>query len=102
MADKLLNIGFMALSKQDRDFYEEKMSWKALGYLFIWTTVVGTVGWPLLLYIQDASAGLTGRWTLNIALEWASIGFMLGTVVAVFVYLGFKFFLAMGWLPSRR
>ena len=89
----------MALSKQDRAFYEEKLGWKSLGYLFAGTTLVGTLGCPLLRYMQDASDGL---WNFNIALDWAMIGFMLGTIVSVFVYLGFKFFLAMEWLPSRR
>ncbi len=75
---------------------------KSLGYLFGATTLMGAIGWPVLFFVQDAANGLAGRWTVMIALSWSAIGFMLGAVVAVFMYLGFKFLLEMGWLPSRR
>jgi hypothetical protein len=32
----------------------------------------------------------------------SEMGFMLGIVVAVVMYLGFKLLLQLGWLPSRR
>ena len=92
----------MALSKRDQAFYEEKLGWKSFGYLFAATTIIGAVMWPLLLYIQDWSAGQTSKWSANVVYDLAVMGFLLGTVVAVVMYLVFKFFLAMGWLPSRR
>ena len=92
----------MALSKQDQAFYEEKLGLKSFGYLFVATALIGAIMWPLLLYIQDWSDGQTGMWSLNVAYKLAVIGFLLGTVVAVIMYLGFKFLLQMGWLPSRR
>jgi hypothetical protein len=92
----------MALSKMDQDFYEEKLSWKSFGYLFAATAALGAVMWPLLLYVQDWSIGQTGKWTVNVAYDLAIMGFLLGTVVAVVMYLAFKFLLSMGWLPSRR
>jgi hypothetical protein len=92
----------MALSKHDQAFYEEKLGWKAFGFLFGATVLIGAILWPLLLFIQDWSAGQTGKWTFNVAFDLAVMGFLLGTVVAVVMYLAFKFLLSMGWLPSRR
>jgi hypothetical protein len=92
----------MALSKQDQAFYEEKLGWKSFGYLFAATTIIGAIMWPLLLYIQDWSVGQTSKWSANVVYDLAVMGFLLGTVVAVVMYLVFKFFLSMGWLPSRR
>lgn len=91
----------MALSKRDQEFYEEKLSLKSTGYLFLYTTLVGAVAFPGVLYLQDASAGQTSKWSLNLVLALASEGFMLGCVVGVVMYLAFKFLLQMGWLPSR-
>ena len=92
----------MALSKQDRAFYEEKLGFKTIGYLFGATMLIGGVMWPLLLFIQDYAAGLASRWTFNVAFDWSMIGLMVGSIVAAMMYLAFKFLLAMGWLPSRR
>jgi hypothetical protein len=92
----------MALSKQDQAFYEEKLNYKSIGYLFGATTILGAIMWPLLLYIQDWSAGQTSMWSANVVYKLAVIGFLLGSVVAVVMYLAFKFLLQMGWLPSRR
>jgi hypothetical protein len=92
----------MALSKQDQAFYEEKLNYKSIGYLFGATTIIGAIMWPLLLFIQDWSSGQTSLWSLNVAYKLAVIGFLLGSVVAVVMYLAFKFLLQMGWLPSRR
>lgn len=92
----------MALSKQDQAFYEEKLSWKSVGYLIGATALIGAIMWPTLLYMQDWSIGQAKSWTMNIAYDLAVMGFLLGTVVAVVMYLAFKFLLSMGWLPSRR
>ena len=92
----------MALSKQDQAFYEEKLSYKSIGYLFGATCLVGTIIWPALLYIQDMSIGQTKSWTANTVWDLAIMGFLLGSVVAFVLYMTFKFLLAMGWLPSRR
>ena len=91
----------MALSKQDQAFYEEKLNYKSIGYLFGATTLIGAIMCPLLLFIQDWSVGQTSKWSANVVYDLAVMGFLLGTVVAVVMYLGFKFLLAMGWLPSR-
>ena len=91
----------MALSKQDQAFYEEKLNYKSIGYLFGATTLVGAVTCPLLLFIQDWSVGQTGNWSVNMVYKLATMGFLLGSVVAVIMYLAFKCLLQMGWLPSR-
>jgi hypothetical protein len=92
----------MALSKQDQAFYEKKLGWKSFGYMFAATAIIGAVMWPVLLYFQDWSAGQTSKWSVNVVYDLAVMGFLLGCVVAVIMYLGFKFLLSMGWLPSRR
>jgi hypothetical protein len=92
----------MALSKQDHDFYEEKLSLGSFVYLTVSTLLIGGIGAPLLFFIQDWQNGEASRWTLSIAFDWAMIGCMLGTVVSIVLYLGFKFLLQMGWLPPRR
>ncbi len=91
----------MALSKQDQEFYEEKLNYKSIGYLFGATTLVGAVTCPVLMYVQDWSAGDTSKWSFNVAYKLAVMGFLLGSVVAVIMYLAFKCLLQMGWLPSR-
>jgi membrane protein DedA with SNARE-associated domain len=92
----------MALSKQDQAFYEEKLNYKSIGYLFLATTVVGAIAWPSLLFLQDWSVGDTSKWSINVAYKLAVMGFLLGSVVSVLMYLAFKCLLQMGWLPSRR
>jgi hypothetical protein len=92
----------MALSPQDKAFYESKLTLKSFYYLCGLTMAVSAVAWPVLFYIQDLSAGMTGRWTLNIAIEWSLIGAMLGSIVSLVMYFGFWLLLSMGWLPSRR
>ncbi len=92
----------MALSKKDQAFYEDKLSLKWAGYLFLYTALVGAIGVPAALYLQDVAAGTTSTWTLRVATNLAEEGFMLGVVVAVVMYLAFKLLLQLGWLPSRR
>jgi hypothetical protein len=92
----------MALSPQDKSFYEEKLSFKSIGSLFGLTTVIGGIMWPSLIYLQDLSVGQTGKWTFNVAFDLFVMGFLLGSVVATVMYLVFKFLLEMGWLPARR
>jgi len=92
----------MALSPQDKAFYEEKLGWKSFGYLFTATVVIGAIAWPSLIYVEDWSNGQTEKWSGNVVFDLAVMGFLLGTVVSVVMYLIFKLFLAMEWLPSRR
>jgi len=92
----------MALSEQDKVFYQEKLGWKSFGYLFAATVGIGAVAWPLLLYVQDSMNGDTSKWSFNVVYNLAVIGFLLGMVVSVIMYLIFKFFLEMEWLPKRR
>jgi len=92
----------MALSKQDQEFYEEKLNYKAIYYLFGYTCVVGAIAAPSLMFLADWSAGQGGTWTFSMVEKVAVIGGLLGSVVAVVMYLAFKFLLQMGWLPSRR
>jgi hypothetical protein len=92
----------MALSKQDQEFYEQKLGLNSFSRLFFATTLVSTVMMPVVLYVQDASAGQTANWTWGVVINLAVEGFLLGSVVAIIMYLAFKFLLQMGWLPSRR
>jgi hypothetical protein len=92
----------MALSPQDKTFYEERLGLKSFGYVFGATTILGAIIWPTLLYLEDLSNGDTSKWSGNVVYNLAVMGFLLGSVVAVIMYLLFKFFLQMGWLPSRR
>ena len=92
----------MALSPQDKEFYEQRLSLGSFGYVAGATVAVGTIGWPLLFFVQDWSHGLAGRWTWNVTFDWCAMGFLIGSTVSVFMYLFFKFLLEMGWLPARR
>jgi hypothetical protein len=92
----------MALSKKDQEFYEDKLNLKWVGFLFLYTAIVGAVGVPATLYLQDAAAGTTSKWSFDVVTKLAEEGFMLGVVVAVIMYLAFKLLLQLGWLPSRR
>ena len=92
----------MALSKLDQDFYEEKLGWKSVSFLFGATSLIGAVMWPLVIYMQDWSAGTTSLWSVNVVTNLAIMGFLLGVVVAFLMFMAFKFLLQMGWLPSRR
>jgi hypothetical protein len=92
----------MALSKQDKAFYEEKLGWKSFGFLLGVTALLGAIIFPVMTYLQDLSAGNTSKWSGNIIFNLSVMGVLLGSVVAVVMYLVFKFFLQMEWLPSRR
>ena len=92
----------MPLSPQDKEFYESKLALNSFGYLFGATVLIGAIAWPLLLFMEDWSMGQTESWSLTVAFHLAIIGFLLGTVVSVIMYLLFKLFLEMGWLPKRR
>jgi uncharacterized membrane protein len=92
----------MALSKKDQEFYEEKLSTKSVGYLFLYTALVGAITVPVGLYLQDSASGTTSKWSFHMVTTLAVEGVMLGCVVAVIMYLAFKFLLQLGWLPSRR
>ncbi len=92
----------MALSQQDKLFYAEKLGWKSFGILFSATVIIGSIAWPLVIYLQDWSDGQTEKWNGTVVYNLAVMGFLLGTVVSVVMYLAFKFLLEMEWLPSRR
>jgi len=92
----------MALSPQDRAFYKEKLGWKALIYLLVATIIMGSVIWPLMLFLLDWSAGQGGKWTLAIAWNMAIANFPLALVVSAIMWSIAQFYLYMGWLPSRR
>jgi hypothetical protein len=92
----------MALSPQDRAFYEEKLNWKSFFYLLAATVVIGAIVWPLMFFLNDWSVGQAANWTMQQTLNFAFDGFMFGMVVSAIMYLLFRFFLWMGWLPSRR
>ena len=95
-------MAIMALSKKDQEFYEEKLNFKSMGLLFLYTMLVGAVLLPTALYLQDAANGTTSKWSLDVVVKLSEEGFMLGCIVAVVMYLAFKFLLQMGWLPSPR
>jgi hypothetical protein len=92
----------MALSAQDKAFYEEKLALNSYGYIFGFTVLIGVIGWPLLFFIQDAMLGLGSRWTASIVFDYSVIGGLLGSVVGIAMYLFFKMLLELGWLPKRR
>ncbi len=92
----------MALSKKDQLFYEEKLNWRTFGSVFIATSVLGAIMWPGSAFYLDWSDGQAGKWNFNIFFNDAVMGFMLGSIMTIVLYLFFKFFLAMGWLPSRQ
>lgn len=87
----------MALSKKDQEFYEEKLSYKSIGFLFGATGLIGAILFPATIYISFGEP-ISANIATNLAIE----GFLLGTMVAAAMYLAFKFLLAMGWLPSRN
>jgi hypothetical protein len=92
----------MALSKQDQEFYEDKLSLKMAGYLLLYTMLLGAIAMPGLLYFLDRLSGDTSRWSFDIVIKLSEEGLMLGCVVAIIMYLAFKLLLQLGWLPSRR
>ncbi len=92
----------MALSKKDQEFYEEKLNVKSMGFLFLYTMLTGAVVVPVGLYLQDAAAGTTSKWSFDVIFKLAEEGMMFGCIIAVIMFLAFKFLLQMGWLPSRR
>ena len=92
----------MALSPQDRAFYEEKLGWKGFIYLFVATVATGAVACPALLYIQDYSNGHAGSWTFKVVTNVAIIGILLGMALSVILFFLARFYLWLGWLPRRR
>ncbi len=91
----------MALSKKDQEFYEEKLSLKSAGYLFLYTMLLGAVAVPAAIYMLDASSGNTSNWTFRMVVQLSEEGVMFGCIVAIVMFLLFKFLLQMGWLPPR-
>ena len=92
----------MALSPQDRAFYEEKLGWTGFLYLLGATVIVGAIIWPVLLYLQDYSAGQTSKWSFSVVRNLAISGMLLGCVVSLVMFFLARFYLWLGWLPRRR
>lgn len=92
----------MALSPQDRAFYEEKLGWKGFIYLFIATVITGALACPVLLYVQDYAGGHAASWNFAVAENVAIVGMLLGTALSVIMFFLARFYLWLGWLPRRR
>ncbi len=92
----------MPLSPQDQQFYADKLSWKSFAKLMGATMLIGAIGMPGMLFTLDWSAGAVTKWNGNLIFNLALYGVMLGIVMSVVMYLLFRFFLSIGWLPSRR
>jgi hypothetical protein len=92
----------MALTPEDRAFYEEKLGLKGLLYLLIATVLVGAIAWPLLFYVQDYSTGQTSKWSFLVVRDFAFTGAMFGSILAAIMFAAARFYLWMGWLPRRR
>jgi hypothetical protein len=92
----------MALTPQDHDYYEDKLT--VMGFLpfFLTTVLIGTIALPLLAYMMDWSSGSTSSWSGRVVANLMTIGFMLGTILSIIMNFVFRFLLWMGWLPSRR
>jgi len=97
-----LGLRIMALSPQDQKYYEEKLSLRSFSYVFGVMLIIGSISCPLLLYLQDYSAGQAGKWTGQIVFQMSLVGFVLGAVSGTLMYLTFRILLEMGWLPSRN
>jgi len=91
----------MALSKKDQAFYEEKLSIKSAGYLFLYTMLLGALALPAAIYALDASNGDTSKWTFRVVVQLSEEGVMIGCIIAILMFLLFKFLLQVGWLPPR-
>lgn len=92
----------MALSPQDKAYYEEKLAWKGCIILVVSTVVLGAVAWPILIYLQQMSDTPKSAWTTDLALHASANGAALGMLVSAVMYLTFRILLAQGWLPRRR
>ena len=92
----------MALTPEDRAYYEERLGWRGFLYLFIATVVTGSIACPALLYAQDSSNGQTASWTSKVVMNLAIIGMLAGTALSVIMFFLARFYLWLGWLPRRR
>jgi hypothetical protein len=92
----------MALSPEDRAFYEEKLGWKGFIYLYVATVLVGAIMWPAILYVHDESNGQTAQWSFTVVRNLAISGMLLGTAMSVIMFVLARFYLWLGWLPRRR
>ena len=92
----------MALTPQDRAYYESRLGWKGGLYLLGVTVIMGGVLWPTLLFLQDYFNGVKTPWSWALAFALALSGMGLGVVVSMMMYLLARFYLWMGWLPRRR
>jgi hypothetical protein len=92
----------MALSPEDRGYYERKLELSSFKNVVGVIVGCGTLAFPLLMFIQDVAIGKTEKWGVQVVVNLSFMGFMLGFMTSVAIYLIFKFLLEMGWLPSRR
>jgi xanthine/uracil permease len=92
----------MALTPEDRAYYEQKLGWNGYLCLLAATMTVGAIAMPLLLYIQDWSDGETSKWSFTVVRNLVLNGVMLGTIVSLVMFVLARFYLWLGWLPRRR
>lgn len=92
----------MALSPQDKAYWEDKLGWKGFVLLLAGTIFMGCLIGPIFLFTLDWSSGHTGKWTWAIALDIAQSNFMLALLVATIMWCLGRLYLWMEWLPSRR
>jgi hypothetical protein len=92
----------MALSPQDRAFYDAKLNWHGFLYLLAATMIFGAIAWPGILYVQDYSSGAAGHWNFTVVRNLALCGLMMGCAMSVIMFFLARFYLWMGWLPRRR
>ncbi len=88
----------MALSPQDKLYWQQRLGWKTFFYLWLATIFLGTVAFPLFLYSRGELAGSTSADFQSLILS----GFFLGSLVTMLIYGIGRFYLHMGWLPPRR
>ena len=92
----------MALSPQDRKFYDSKLNWNGFVTLLVTTVICGAILVPAFLYVQDYEAHTTGGWSVATAGRLAFVGMILGSVLSALMFGLARFYLWMGWLPRRR
>jgi len=91
----------MALTPQDKAYWEDKLGWKGFVYLLVGTVSIGCFIGPLFLYLVSWMNGHADQWSWALALEISESNFMLALLVAIMVWCIGRLYLWMEWLPSR-